>query len=293
MIEIKNLSFAYDDKKVYENADFTIGDGKICGLIGINGAGKSTLLRIMAGCYLPNSGDVLYDGKSSSDYRTRKDIFFLSDDPYYTNHFDCRKLADLYKTFYKNFSKKKFYDLCRESNLPMRKSLSKFSKGMRRKAFINAAVAVGPKYLLMDEVFDGLDPLAKVQFKNIIKNMVKEHGTTVFVASHSIKEVGGFCDEFAVVDKTTIKKSEDYNDSEYEYNKFRMAYKNIPDKTLFEKDNIISCEIEGRFVTVICKGNEEESENYIMSTAPAVMDKVEFNLEELFMINNGMEDENV
>jgi dipeptidyl-peptidase-4 len=81
-----------------------------------------------------------------------------------------------------------------EFGLDEKKPIRNFSKGMRRQLFIALALAVKPKYLLLDEAFDGLDPLARLSFKKAINEAVEENGTSVIISSHSLRELEDFCD---------------------------------------------------------------------------------------------------
>ena len=94
MIRINNLSHSFGKKTVLREINLEIPDNTILGIVGINGAGKSTLLRLLAGVYIPDGGDIRYDEKNPADAETRKDIFFLPDDPYYSAFMTPKTLFD-------------------------------------------------------------------------------------------------------------------------------------------------------------------------------------------------------
>ena len=100
MIEIKNLSHSFGQKKILNKIDLTLNDGSIMGLVGINGAGKSTLLRLISGVYNLKDGEILFDGEPVSLEENRKNLFFLPDDPYFTLNTTGNSLFDFYKVFY-------------------------------------------------------------------------------------------------------------------------------------------------------------------------------------------------
>ena len=114
MIEIQNLSHCLGGKTVLRDIDLKITDNTILGIVGINGAGKSTLLRLLAGVYLPDAGSIKYDGRSPAEADTRKDIFFLPDDPYYTSFMTPNTLFDFYKCFHPNMDRVTYEGLLRE-----------------------------------------------------------------------------------------------------------------------------------------------------------------------------------
>ena len=101
MIRVKNLCKKFGSKTVLDNADIFVDSGSICGLVGVNGAGKSTLLRILSGIIRSDGGQVLFDGNSVFENESvKKNVFFLSDEPYYDSNVSGAKLKELYKTFY-------------------------------------------------------------------------------------------------------------------------------------------------------------------------------------------------
>ena len=209
MIEIQNLSHCLGGKTVLRDIDLKITDNTILGIVGINGAGKSTLLRLLAGVYLPDAGSIKYDGRSPAEADTRKDIFFLPDDPYYTSFMTPNTLFDFYKCFHPNMDRETYEGLLREYKIDQKGKVRNFSKGMRRQVFIALALAVKPKYLLLDEAFDGLDPLSRKIFKDAIISLVEEGQTTVLIASHSLRELEDFCDRFILIDSNVIKSQGD------------------------------------------------------------------------------------
>ena len=108
MIEIRNINHSLGGNEVLKDVNLTVKSGSVMGLVGINGAGKSTLLRIVSGVYAPCGGEVLLDGKSVLNEETRKELFFLPDDPYYTMHTTGMALFEMYKVFYPGIDGEKF-----------------------------------------------------------------------------------------------------------------------------------------------------------------------------------------
>ena len=165
MITIKGLRKSYGTKEVLSGVSLTVPDASVFGLVGINGAGKTTLLRMMADVLRPDEGTVEYDGENiAGNAKKRKELFFLPDEPYYTAGTTVEKLVALYKSFYA-FDDELFARYEALFSLERRTPIRNFSKGMKRQAFAALALACRPKYLLLDEAFDGLDPLARLELK--------------------------------------------------------------------------------------------------------------------------------
>ena len=283
MITISGLSHSFGDNKVLEDVQLEVSDSKVLGLVGINGAGKSTLLRLMSGVYRPQSGKIEYDGKDPMDDDTRKDIFLLPDDPYYSGQTSCKTLFKMYKVFYPDINETVYREIINDFKLNDKKPLRTFSKGMRRQAFVALAFAVAPKYLLLDEAFDGLDPLARKKFKDRLSVMVKEKGTTVIISSHSLKELEDFCDEFAMIDEHRIIGSGKILEQSMDLSKFQLSFKEIPEEKMFAELNVKSLKIVGHVATLVAEGNADEIEETLRALDPVIIDKLDVNFEEAFI----------
>lgn len=283
MIEIKNLSKGFGTKKVLQNINLSIEDGKVFGLVGINGAGKSTLLRLISGIYKADAGKVLINNEDVYENESVKSsIFFLPDEPYYESNTTPLSLITLYKTYYE-FDEKEYLKYLEDFKLPLKKTLKNFSKGMKRQVFISLALSIRPKYLLLDEAFDGLDPLARLSFKRAIVSLVEEKKTTIIISSHSLRELEDVCDSYGLIDKMSIASSGDINDSINKIHKYQVAFDNVPSKDEFELD-FISYSQDGRIIKVVVDENLEEFSKKVAKFNPLLIDEIAIDFEELFMI---------
>ena len=283
MIEIKNLTHSLGGKLVLDDVSFSVQDESILGIVGINGAGKSTLLRLLAGVYTPDNGEISYDGRSPALSSTRQDIFFLPDDPYYDTHTTPNSLFTFYKTTYPAAEREAFDSLLREYKIDPKGHIRNFSKGMRRQTFIALALAVRPRYILLDEAFDGLDPLSRKIFKEAIISLVEDSGATVLISSHSLRELEDFCDKFILIDAKRIKCGGDISEHISELCKFEMAFANAPGESLFEGLPVVSLTLRGRFATVILQGDAEEMKARLTALSPLVIEQFELDFEEVFI----------
>ena len=290
MIKIKGMSHSLGNKPVLRNIDLEIPDNTVLGIVGINGAGKSTLLRLMCGVYLPDEGEITYDGKKPADEVTRKDIFFLPDDPYYTSSMTPRSLFEFYKVFHPNMDSATYDRLLGAYKIEKGGRMRNFSKGMRRQVFIALALAVKPKYLLLDEAFDGLDPLSRKIFKDAIIELVEEGRTTVLIASHSLRELEDFCDRFILIDSNVIKDQGDISEHVGSLCKFELAFSDTVDEAMFASLPILSITIKNRFVQIVLRGESEEMRERLMALSPAVIDEMPLDFEETFIHDVRKED---
>jgi ABC-2 type transport system ATP-binding protein len=283
MIEIKALTHYLGGKKILDNVNLTLTEGSVMGLVGINGAGKTTLLRLISGVYRPSAGSVTCDGIPVEEEGARKLLFFLPDDPYYTAHTTGKSLFEMYKVFYPHIDYSVFDRYMSEFALDEKKPIRNFSKGMRRQLYVALALSVRPKYLLLDEAFDGLDPLARLAFKKAINRAVEEDGTTVLISSHSLRELEDFCDSYALIDKMTVASSGDISERVGSFCKFQLAFVDDISEEAFAGLPAVSVEKTGRFVRVVLEGRAEEMKNLLEALGPAVIEQMPMDFEEMFI----------
>lgn len=159
MIELKEFTKKFGDVTAVDAVSFQVEPGSIFGLVGSNGAGKSTLLRSICGVYEPDGGQVLLDGEAPYENPAVKGkVFFVSDYPYFMNQFALKDMADFFRRIYPNWSDEEYARLQKIFPLDPKMKIHNMSKGMQRQAALTCALATMPEYLLMDEVFDGLEP---------------------------------------------------------------------------------------------------------------------------------------
>ena len=283
MIEIRNLCKSFKDKEVLRNLNVTIKDGEVFGLVGINGAGKSTLLRLISGIYKADSGYVLVDDVDAYENEDiKKHFFFLPDEPYYGTNTTPRSLVEIYKTFYP-LDERKYFNYLDYFKLPADKKMNNFSKGMKRQVFVSLALAIKPKYLLLDEAFDGLDPLARLACKRAIIELVEEKQTTVIISSHSLRELEDICDSYGLLDNMEISSSGDIVEATHSIHKYQVAFSEVP---IFDNETLgfKKYSIDGRIAKIFTADDYETFEKKISGYKPLIIDEIAIDFEELFIL---------
>ncbi len=282
MIEIKNLRKSYDGKTdILEEMSVTIPSSSVFGLVGINGSGKSTLLRLISGVLRADHGQILIDGEDVyENEKIKKQIFFLPDDPYYTANVCANELADLYRATH-DFNEDVFREYLKRFRLDAKKPIRNFSKGMKRQVFVSLALAVQPKYLLLDEAFDGLDPLARFSLKRSLARMVEEKGGTVIISSHSLRELEDFCDSYGIIDHGKMTCSGDLEGDMQKIYKFQAAF----DREVAREELMFCMSVvqTGRVVQMTARGDKEEIMQKIQALNPLFVEEIEMDFEEMFI----------
>lgn len=226
MLQAKGVSKAFDGSLALDKLDCIVPSGACYGIVGSNGAGKSTLLRLFAGVYKPDAGEVILEGKIRLEGQVfdergfhlygkspegklpiqifehpeaKEQIILVPDELYFLPQASLTRMAKLYANAFPHFSREHFHSLVNLFQLPPRKAIRTFSKGMKRQAAIILALAAKPRYLLLDEAFDGLDPTMRDLVRKIITYDIAQRGTTVVISSHSLRELEDTCDWLALL----------------------------------------------------------------------------------------------
>lgn len=283
MIQLINLNKNFKDKEVLKNLCLTIEEGTVFGLVGINGAGKSTLLRLISGVYKPDGGSVLIDEEEVfENEKAKSKIFFLPDEPYYDENVTPQSLKDIYKVFY-NLDEEHYFKYLKLFEIPIKKTINKFSKGMKRQVFIALALAIKPKYLLLDEAFDGLDPLARLTFKRALIDLIDEKKTTIIISSHSLRELEDICDSYGLIDNRNIVSSGLISEATENVHKYQVVFSDIITEEQFDI-NFKNYQQDGRIIKVVVKEDLEQFTKSMEKYNPLIIDEIPIDFEELFII---------
>ena len=283
MLEIKNVTKAFKDKSVLDDVSLNIDHGSIFGLVGVNGAGKSTLLRSVAGIYSLDDGLVLFEGLDTHiDVDTRKRIFLVSDDPYYPYGSSIKSLKMFYKSFY-DFDEEVYQKYLNLFKLSETDNISNFSNGMKRQALLLIALACKPELLLLDEAFDGLDPIVRVHIKNALSDLIEDNNSLIIISSHNLKELEDICDSYGILENGHIETYGDLLESKANINKYQLAFKEEVDIEMFKGFDVLYKNMEGRIVTLVIKGNREDVSKKLETLNPLILDVLNVNFEELFI----------
>lgn len=284
MITLDLVKKSYGKSAVLSDVSTTFSDGKIHGLLGINGSGKSTLLRLIAGVYTPDEGTISLDGFNLAKHVEMKShLFFLSDDPFYGNNETIDNLVGFYSSFYPSFSKEELQKDRMLLQLQESGPLASFSKGMRRKAYIAMAFASGADALLMDEVFDGLDPTSRKAFKSLLVDFISANPKhLVIIASHSLRELEDIADTFSLLKDGTLHH-DIYETGGGRLKKIQLAFAESKDADFFAPVHPLKLILDGRFATLYLEGDNEEIEKNLQQFAPLLIQIKDATLEESFL----------
>lgn len=257
MIELRNLTKRFPNVVAVNNLSLEIRPG-INGLIGENGAGKSTLLRLIADVYQKDEGDILIDGLDNHDDKVKSNLFFLSDNPYFSMNSNVKETLDFYSSLF-DLDKNKFYELLDKLSLPKDRRISTFSKGMRRQLFLAIALSMNANYILLDEAFDGLDPIVQDVVKQEI--IINSSSKTFLISSHNLASLERLCDNFILLSKGKFAKGGAVEDLGRNFKKYQIMFEEEVDYLRMKNDGIkiITFKKVGSISYVVVDGLEEEN----------------------------------
>ena len=286
MIKVNNVTKSFGKNEALKNVNCTFPSGSICGIVGSNGAGKSTLLRLISGVYRPDNGEILIgDDPFIQVYENpdaKNKIFYLSDEPYFPQEADLKQMEGLYASFYESFDAEYFDELLNGLKLDKNVRLSTFSKGMRRQASVALALAVRYEYLLLDETFDGIDPIVRSHIRRVICADVADRNTTVILTSHSIREMEDFCDQFAFIHKGGLLFEKDTDQLRSSLLKVQVAYSGDYDDGMFKGFDVIKNIRKGSVTNLIVRGSRDQVMDQLQKTDPLILDVLPLSLDEVF-----------
>lgn len=285
MIDIQLLTKKFGSLAALDGVSFEIPTGSIFGLVGSNGAGKSTLLRTLAGVYRPDGGGVFFDGQPSYENQEVKgSISFISDFPYFPIQSSLLGLKKLYSSFYPNWSDETFTRLCSMFPIEQKQKLKDMSKGMQRQAAIIAALSTKPRYFLLDEIFDGLDPVVRQLLKKLIATEVADRSMTVLISSHNLRELEDFCDTIALLHKGGVLFENDLDSLRLGIHRIQAVFPEPPEMSkLAERITIVNYQRSGSLITFVARGNEDEILAELDSFSPQFRESIPLSLEEVFI----------
>ncbi len=208
MIEVKNLSKSYGDKRAVDNISFKANDGEILGFLGPNGAGKSTTMNILTGYLSSTSGEAYINGKEILDdpIAAKKEIGYLPEFP--PLYLDMTVKEYLYFVYElkgcklpRNTHLKEICELVKIDNVYNR-IIKNLSKGYKQRVGLAQALVGNPNVLILDEPTVGLDPKQIIEIRTLIRKLGKNH--TVILSSHILTEVQAVCDRIVVINQGKI-----------------------------------------------------------------------------------------
>lgn len=309
MIEIVGLTKKYGSFYALQDLNLTIEDGTVFGFVGANGAGKSTTFSILATLLQPTAGDAFINGVSVTKRAqdVRKQIGYMPDFFGVYDQLKANEYLDFYGASYGLAPKERdalIPNLLELVNLEHKRYeyVDLLSRGMKQRLCLARALIHDPKILILDEPASGLDPRARVEMRDILKEL-KSMGKTILISSHILPELAEMCDSIGVIDSGKLIAQGSVHEIQAQLQsekvlKVKIAGPANEAMAFFENDPLVSKLVEKpdkQLIEFLYRGTEEDQIRLLRQAMAKSLPIVSFaeeetDLEDVFMaITKGVE----
>lgn len=200
-IEVKNLTKRYSDFCL-SGVDLVLPEGAIMGLVGENGAGKSTTIKALLGLIRPDEGQVKLLGKDPA--LTKGEIGVVFDADCFPETLTADGVERVLRKIHPAWDTPLYWQYCKQFGLPKEKAVKEYSRGMKMKLSIAAALAHHPKLLILDEATSGLDPVVRSQVLDLFLEFIQQEDHSILMSSHITGDLERICDYITFLHKGKV-----------------------------------------------------------------------------------------
>ena len=218
VVELKGLSKTIGKKKIIDDLNLQLFPGQITGFLGPNGAGKTTTIRMMSGLMQPTSGEVVVEGQTLTEHfeETMSKVGVIVENPEMYKYMSGWKNLLHFARMNKSITKERITEVVEQVGMQNRihEKVSSYSLGMRQRLGLAQALLHRPKFLILDEPTNGLDPAGIREFRTYLRKIADEDGVSVFVSSHLLSEIELICDRIAIIQNGQLIDIREMNQKE-------------------------------------------------------------------------------
>lgn len=208
-LKVDNVCKTYQEF-VLDHISFSIPGGAIMGFIGKNGAGKSTTIKNLLGINKKDSGTVTVFGKvfTGKENRIKEKLGVVLDETFFAPGVNAVQIEKALRIIYQNWNSRVFYDYLSMFRLDLKKNIKDYSKGMKMKLSIAAALSHDARLLILDEVTSGLDPIVRNEVLDLLLEFIQDEKRSILISSHILSDLEKICDYITYIDNGKIIFSE-------------------------------------------------------------------------------------
>ncbi len=272
-LAVNDLTKKYRDF-VLDHVSFSVPSGTIVGLIGENGAGKSTTINAILGLIKKDSGNIEIFGKSDTQTAEsiRNQIGVVFDGNSYPDVLSARKLNRILSKIYQTWDEHKFFSLLEKMSLPADKKIKQFSKGMKMKLSIAAALSHDSRLLILDEATSGLDPVVRDDILDLFLDFVQDENHSILVSSHITSDLEKAADYIVFIHKGKVVFCKSKDELRYQYGIIRCGSAQFD---AIDKDEVIACRKQDYEWDVLVADREKAQKKYPKAVIdPASIDEI-------------------
>ncbi|MDO4324138.1 MAG: ABC transporter ATP-binding protein [Lachnospiraceae bacterium] len=209
-LETKNLTKTYPGFTL-DHINLELPSGCIMGLIGENGAGKSTTIRLLLDLAKRDNGEIRVLGETltTENRKLKEQIGVVMDECNFPECMKLKEIGRMMKLCYETWDQRRFEGLKRQFGLPEEKCVKDFSRGMKMKLSIAAALSHDSRLLILDEATSGLDPVVRDEILDIFLDFIQDEGHSIFISSHILSDLEKICDYITFLHEGRVVFSEE------------------------------------------------------------------------------------
>lgn len=205
LLEVDGLYKSYKDFKL-EDISFQLPKGYIMGVIGQNGAGKTSTINMITKLCRADKGNVKINGITYQDNPIlyKESIGYVGDEFYYPKEFKVKDIKVILKRFFPSFQEEKFNTFMKQWNLPEKKKIGEFSRGMKVKLMFASVLSRETKLLILDEATNGLDPVMRAEILQILQDYIEDGEKSILFSTHVLNDLEQIADYIVFIDNGKI-----------------------------------------------------------------------------------------
>lgn len=204
-LKLVNVSKHYKDFSLRQ-VNLSLPSGCIMGFIGENGAGKTTTIKLILDLIRRDEGNIFVLGKDNlTGLKSIKEkLGVVMEDCFFPENLTANNVNSILEGIYSTWNEKRFNSYLRNFSIPVKKPIKEYSKGMKMKLSIAAALSHDSKLLILDEATNGLDPIIRDEILDVFMEFIQDESHSVFISSHIISDLEKICDYISFIHKGSI-----------------------------------------------------------------------------------------
>jgi len=228
VIEVSRLRKSFGDVRALDGVDLTIGRGHIVGLLGANGSGKTTLLRHLIGHCLPDEGTCRTLGCNAADLGAHElsRIGYVHQEGKLLGWLKVQAMIDYVAAYYPNWDRDMERSLMEKARLDPNARVSALSPGQRQRLAVILALCFHPELLILGEPAAGMDPLARMDFLELLVDQLQDEDRTILISSHILSDVEKIMDHVVIMDEGKILRDCSLDELRGEFTNVRIVSSN-------------------------------------------------------------------
>jgi ABC-2 type transport system ATP-binding protein len=284
LIEVNDLAKSYEGIRAVDGVTWSVPEGSITGLLGPNGAGKTTTLKLLMGLAKPDHGWGRVAGYNiiSQSLQVKRAAAFVPEDKILYDRMRAGDFLRFHGSFFNEWNQEKAKTLCEQWRLPWRRKLGIYSKGMRSRILLAAALLRNPQVLLLDEPTDGMDPEGVEHALQQLTVWIGGGAKSVLISTHRLDEVERICDRVILINQGRILIEGELDDLRAAH-KLIQVVGNVPGAELDAWPEVAGWQLEGSILRIRTHSSPEVVLERLRGYAPTHLEILDMNLREIYL----------